>query len=73
MRYLALFVHSFRRTWKPHEEIGKRAPYVDLVFGPQTLHRLPEMMAKRSEQSGPGGTIVVDVPVHREMCLIDQL
>ena len=39
------------------EEIGRRAPYVDLVFGPQTLHRLPEMMAQR----GPGGTIVVDV------------
>ncbi|PIE39242.1 MAG: tRNA (N6-isopentenyl adenosine(37)-C2)-methylthiotransferase MiaB [Gammaproteobacteria bacterium] len=39
------------------EEIGKRAPYVDLVFGPQTLHRLPEMM----DQRGPGGTLVVDV------------
>ena len=38
-------------------EIGKRAPYVDLVFGPQTLHRLPEMM----EQRGPGGTLIVDV------------
>ena len=38
-------------------EIGRRAPYVDLVFGPQTLHRLPDMM----EQRGPGGTIVVDV------------
>jgi tRNA-2-methylthio-N6-dimethylallyladenosine synthase len=24
--------------------IRKRAPYVDLVFGPQTLHRLPEML-----------------------------
>ncbi len=43
------------------EEIGRRAPYVDLVFGPQTLHRLPEMMAKRAGQAGPGGTIVVDV------------
>jgi len=31
------------------EAILKRAPYVDLVFGPQTLHRLPEMIeAKRS-------------------------
>jgi tRNA-2-methylthio-N6-dimethylallyladenosine synthase len=39
------------------EAIGKRAPYVDLVFGPQTLHRLPEMLDKR----GPGGTIIVDV------------
>ena len=38
-------------------EIGRRAPYVDLVFGPQTLHRLPDMM----EQRGPGGTIVVDI------------
>jgi tRNA-2-methylthio-N6-dimethylallyladenosine synthase len=38
-------------------EIGKRAPYVDLVFGPQTLHRLPEML----DQRGPGGTLIVDV------------
>jgi len=26
------------------EAIRRRAPYVDLVFGPQTLHRLPEML-----------------------------
>lgn len=26
------------------DAILKRAPYVDLVFGPQTLHRLPEML-----------------------------
>lgn len=26
------------------ESIRKRAPYVDVVFGPQTLHRLPEMI-----------------------------
>ena len=30
-------------------EIVKRAPYVDLVFGPQTLHRLPELLARRRE------------------------
>ena len=29
------------------EAIIKRAPYVDLVFGPQTLHRLPELIAAR--------------------------
>jgi len=29
------------------EAIIKRAPYVDLVFGPQTLHRLPDMLKKR--------------------------
>jgi tRNA-2-methylthio-N6-dimethylallyladenosine synthase len=33
--------------------IVERAPYVDLVFGPQTLHRLPEMIAakRKSGQS----------------------
>ena len=30
--------------------IVKRAPYVDVVFGPQTLHRLPEMLAERRRQ-----------------------
>lgn len=29
--------------------IAKRAPIVDLVFGPQTLHRLPEMLAQHQE------------------------
>ena len=29
------------------EAIVKRAPYVDVVFGPQTLHRLPEMLHAR--------------------------
>ena len=27
--------------------IVERAPYVDVVFGPQTLHRLPDLIAKR--------------------------
>jgi tRNA-2-methylthio-N6-dimethylallyladenosine synthase len=29
------------------EAIVKRAPYVDVVFGPQTLHRLPELISQR--------------------------
>ena len=29
------------------EAIVKRAPYVDIVFGPQTLHRLPQLLADR--------------------------
>ncbi|GAA5172511.1 tRNA (N6-isopentenyl adenosine(37)-C2)-methylthiotransferase MiaB [Viridibacterium curvum] len=29
--------------------IVKRAPYVDVVFGPQTLHRLPQLIDKRRE------------------------
>ena len=39
------------------ENITKRAPFVDLVFGPQTLHRLPTMLA-RLRQTGDS---VVDV------------
>jgi len=35
------------------EAIVKRAPYVDLVFGPQTLHRLPELIRARREQNRP--------------------
>jgi len=31
--------------------IQQRAPYVDLVFGPQTLHRLPAMLATQSAGS----------------------
>ena len=31
------------------DAIVKRAPFVDLVFGPQTLHRLPQMIQARKE------------------------
>jgi len=31
------------------EAIVKRAPYVDVVFGPQTLHRLPELIARKRQ------------------------
>lgn len=34
--------------------IGKRAPYVDVVFGPQTLHKLPQML----DASGQGQPVV---------------
>jgi tRNA-2-methylthio-N6-dimethylallyladenosine synthase len=33
--------------------IIERAPYVDLVFGPQTLHRLPQMIQARTAQRRP--------------------
>ncbi|MFY7867799.1 MAG: tRNA (N6-isopentenyl adenosine(37)-C2)-methylthiotransferase MiaB, partial [Roseateles sp.] len=33
--------------------IIERAPYVDVVFGPQTLHRLPAMLAARSAELRP--------------------
>lgn len=33
--------------------IISRAPYVDVVFGPQTLHRLPDLIAKRRASGRP--------------------
>ena len=35
------------------ENIIKKAPYVDLVFGPQTLHRLPTLLKQREEEGTP--------------------
>ncbi len=35
------------------EEIIRRAPFVDVVFGPQTLHRLPDMLAARAAENRP--------------------
>ena len=35
------------------EAIIQRAPFVDVVFGPQTLHRLPELLAQRTKQARP--------------------
>jgi len=39
------------------DAIRQRAPYVDMVFGPQTLHRLPEMIQQVTGDHSP----VVDV------------
>ncbi len=39
------------------EEIHKRAPFVDVVFGPQTLHRLPELVESSIKSAKP----VVDI------------
>lgn len=33
-------------------EVAKRAPFVDMVFGPQTYHRLPEMIARTAREHG---------------------
>jgi len=35
------------------QQIVSRAPYVDLVFGPQTLHRLPAMISERHRSGRP--------------------
>lgn len=39
------------------EAISQRAPYVDLIFGPQTLHRLPEMLDSSADRE----TAVIDI------------
>lgn len=43
------------------EEILRRAPFVDIVLGPQTYHRLPEMVAKATraaDLNGKGGAVL---------------
>jgi tRNA-2-methylthio-N6-dimethylallyladenosine synthase len=35
------------------QAIVARAPYVDLVFGPQTLHRLPQLIEQRRQHGQP--------------------
>ena len=42
-------------------EIRRRAPFVDLVFGPQTYHRLPELVA-RALRAGAAGVIDTSFP-----------
>ena len=51
------------------EEIVRRAPYVDMVFGPQAYHRLPEMLAWATRAadgrggSAGAGVLETDFPV----------
>ena len=42
-------------------EIMRRAPFVDMVFGPQTYHRLPEMIARATRDGG--GVLDTSFPV----------
>ncbi|WP_108652111.1 tRNA (N6-isopentenyl adenosine(37)-C2)-methylthiotransferase MiaB [Dongshaea marina] len=42
------------------DHIRARAPYVDLIFGPQTLHRLPRMITE--VQSGHGSQMDISFP-----------
>ena len=48
------------------EEMRVRAPFVDIVLGPQTYHRLPEMVARAAragDRSPNGGVVATDFPV----------
>jgi tRNA-2-methylthio-N6-dimethylallyladenosine synthase len=46
------------------EGIQKRAPYVDMVFGPQTLHRLPQMLDKHNDNKA-------DTSTNQKITLVD--
>ncbi|MGL4371522.1 MAG: tRNA (N6-isopentenyl adenosine(37)-C2)-methylthiotransferase MiaB, partial [Alphaproteobacteria bacterium] len=60
------------------EEIFRRAPYVDMVFGPQTYHQLPEMLAQairslEKETQGPGrGVVNLDFPAESKFDFLPE-
>ncbi|RMD61241.1 MAG: tRNA (N6-isopentenyl adenosine(37)-C2)-methylthiotransferase MiaB, partial [Alphaproteobacteria bacterium] len=51
-------------------EILRRAPQVDLVFGPQTYHRLPELVARAARATG--GVLDTDFPVESKFDHLPQ-
>jgi tRNA-2-methylthio-N6-dimethylallyladenosine synthase len=52
-------------------EIVARAPYVDIVLGPQTYHRLPEMVAQASRAAG--AVIDTDFPPEQKFDFLPEL
>ncbi len=46
----------------------ERAPFVDIVVGPQTYHRLPELLARRAREAG--GQLDTDFPVESKFDLL---
>ncbi len=52
------------------EEMRRRAPVVDLVVGPQTYHRLPELIAR--VERGRGGLTDTDFPVESKFDLLPK-
>ncbi len=61
------------------DEIIRNAPYVDIVFGPQTYHRLPEMIAQvhraraEKEQKSFKGLVDTDFPLESKFDLLPQM
>jgi len=52
-------------------EILARAPFVDMVFGPQTYHQLPEMIARASRAAGER-VLNTDFPVESKFDLLPE-
>ena len=53
-------------------EILRRAPYVDIVLGPQTYHRLPEMVARASRAAKGGAVIETDFPIEQKFDFLPE-
>ena len=52
------------------EVLVERAPFVDIVVGPQAYHRLPELLARRARESG--AVIDTDFPVESKFDRLPQ-
>ncbi|MCQ8279734.1 tRNA (N6-isopentenyl adenosine(37)-C2)-methylthiotransferase MiaB [Acetobacteraceae bacterium KSS8] len=52
------------------KEIVARAPFVDLVLGPQTYHRLPEMVARAARAAG--AVIDTDFPAEQKFDFLPE-
>ena len=52
--------------------ILERAPYVDMVFGPQAYHRLPEMVAKATNAFGSARIVNTEFPVESKFDLLPE-
>lgn len=52
------------------EEIIRRAPYVDMVLGPQSYHQLPEMVTRATRQKG--GVVNLDFPAVQKFDLLPE-
>ena len=53
------------------DELIARAPFVDLVVGPQSYHRLPALLAERSSTAGPP-QIVIEFPAVPKFDLLPE-
>ncbi len=52
-------------------EIIKRAPYVDMVFGPQSYHQLPEMVTRAIRERG--GVVELDFPQVQKFDMLPEV
>ncbi len=53
-------------------EILRRAPQVDLVFGPQTYHRLPELVAEALHAAPGNGVLDTEFPVESKFDFLPE-